>query len=132
MKAMIFAFLFLGSVAQASVPGYLLKLDLSINHKHVAASSMLVKAGEVGTVTQKTDSGTTYIDALAMEGQLQGKSGILIQFTVGRLNAKGERVDIASPQVLVNENKEARVSMRHTGKDSERISISVVAARKTL
>jgi len=68
----------LGTAAMASFAGYDLKMDLSLNGKHVSSSRIIVKSGEMGSITQKTEPSDTanFIEVIASEGEIQNHKGI--------------------------------------------------------
>ena len=127
----LFSSFFIGLNCFALTPGYDLKLNLSLNGKHVSSPRVITKAGETATVTQNTAPEKTFIEVIANEGEIQGHKGILIKFVVGTIDKNGKKTILSTPEVLTSENKLARISV---GKDSThpKLSMSVLALRKSL
>ncbi len=130
MKMLVTVLAFVGSSAFAATNGYDLKMDLSLNGKHVSSPRVIVKAGETATVTQKTDTEESFIEVVATEGSIQNHEGILMNFVVGVIGKNGERTIKAKPQVLAKENEPALITVGE--KNGEEVSLSVVANRKAL
>lgn len=130
MKWMALFFLMISSSAFASNHGYDLKMDLSMNGKHVSSPRMIVKAGEMGTIQQKSNNEETFIEVVATEGQVQNRKGILMNFTVGYIGQNGARKIVSQPQILSKENETAVVTVG--GKDQTELTLSVVARRTSL
>lgn len=130
MKLLGLALILVGSSAFASTNGYDLKMDLSMNGKHVSSPRIILKAGEKGTINQKTDTEESFIEVVATEGQVQNNKGIMMNFTVGYIGKNGERTIVSKPQILAKENEPALITVGE--KDGTELSLSVVAKRKSL
>lgn len=130
MKLVAIVLAFICSSAFASTNGYDLKMDLSLNGKHVSSPRLIVKAGETASISQKTDTEESFIEVVATEGSIQNHQGILMNFIVGVIDQNGQRVIKAKPQILANENEAAQITVGENNGDE--ISLSVVATRKSL
>lgn len=130
MKLVAIVLAFIGSTAFASTHGYDLKMDLSLNGKHVSSPRLIVKAGETAYINQKTDTEESFIEVVATEGSIQKHQGILMNFIVGVIDQNGHRVIKAKPQILAKENEAAQITVGENNGDE--ISLSVVATRKLL
>lgn len=130
MKLVAIALAFIGSSALASTNGYDLKMELSLNGKHISSPRVIVKAGETATVTQKTDTEESFIEVVATEGKVQNHKGIMMNFVVGVIGKDGERTIKAKPQILAKENEPAQITIG--GKNGDEVSLSVIANRKAL
>ncbi len=130
MKLVAIVLAFIGSTAFASTNGYDLKMDLSLNGKHVSSPRLIVKAGETAYINQKTDTEESFIEVVATEGSIQNHQGILMNFIVGVIDQNGQRVIKAKPQILAKENEAAQITVGENNGDE--ISLSVVATRKSL
>lgn len=130
MKLVAIILAFMGSSAFAFTNAYDLKMDLSINGKHVSSPHIFVKAGEMGSVSQKTDTEENFIEVIATEGQVQNQKGIMMNFTVGYIGKNGERTVVSTPQILAKENEPALFTVGQ--KNGTELSLSVVAKRKSL
>lgn len=130
MKLVAIVLTFIGSTAFASTNGYDLKMDLSLNGKHVSSPRLIVKAGETAYINQKTDTEESFIEVVATEGSIQNHQGILMNFIVGVIDQNGQRVIKAKPQILAKENEAAQITVGENNGDE--ISLSVVATRKSL
>jgi hypothetical protein len=117
------------SSAFASSNAYDLKMDLSLNGKHLSSPRVIVKEGEVATITQKTESEENFIEVTATENMVMHHRGIKMNFTVGTIAKDGKRIVASKPQVLVEENKPAQLMMNG---GSAQLSLSVVAQRKEM
>lgn len=130
MKSIAVILAFISTSAFASTNGYDLKMDFSLNGKHISSPRVVVKAGDTATITQKTDTEESFIDVVATEGSIQNHKGILMNFIVGVMDKNGQRVIKAKPQVLANENEPAQITV--TENNGDKVSLSVVVSRKSL
>lgn len=130
MKLLGLALILVGSSAFATTNGYDLKMDLSMNGKRVSSPRIIVKAGEKGTINQKTGTEESFIEVVATEGQVQNHKGIMMNFTVGYIGKNGERNIVSKPQILAKENEPALITVGE--KDGTELSLSVVVKRKSL
>lgn len=132
MKLLGIALLVTTSSAFASSNAYDLKMDLSINGKHVSSPRVIVKEGEPATIAQKTGAEEQFIEVVATEGSVHSHKGILMKFTVGTIGKNGERIIVSKPQILAKEGESAKITESDTNTGKEHISLSVIAQRKTL
>lgn len=130
-KIALVAAAFVGSTAFAGSPGYDLKMELSINGKHISSPRVITKDGVVATITQKTNTEESFIEVIASEGEVQGNKGIMMKFVIGVIGKDGERIIVSQPQILARENVKAEIKEGQNG-DKETLSLSVVAKRKVL
>ncbi|MBL7544088.1 MAG: hypothetical protein JNL11_09735 [Bdellovibrionaceae bacterium] len=130
MKLVAIVLAFISSSAFASTNSYDLKMDLSLNRRHVSSPRLIVKAGETAYINQKTDTEESFIEVVATEGSIQNHQGILMNFIVGVIDQNGQRVIKAKPQILASENEAAQITVGENNGDE--ISLSVVATRKSL
>jgi hypothetical protein len=134
MKRLIGFFICLNSTAMASTSGYDLKMDLSLDGKHVSSPSVIVKSGEMASIIQKTDKeeASNFIEVIASEGEIQNHKGILMKFKVGSISKSGERTVLSEPRILAKENELAKITVSNKEGGSEQLSLSVVVKRKNL
>lgn len=130
MKLLGLILVMISCSAFAATNGYDLKMDLSINGKHVSSPRVIVKAGEMATVNQKKDTQESFIEVIATEGKVQNNKGIMMNFTVGYIGKNGERIIVSKPQILAKENEPALITVGE--KDGTELSLSVIAQRKSL
>lgn len=130
MKLLGLALILVGSSAFAATDGYDLKMDLSMNGKHVASPRIIIKAGELGTIIQKTDSEETFIEVVATEGEVQNHKSIMMKFTIGYIGKNGERTIVSKPKILAKENSPSQITVDE--KSGAELSFSVIAKRKSL
>ncbi len=130
MKLTIIVLAFMSSFAFGSINGYNLKMDLSVNGKHVSSPQLIVMAGEAATITQKTEMEWFSIDVIATEGSIQNQTGILMKFVIGIIRKNGEPMIRVQPQILAKENELAQVTV--SGQDGNEVSLSIIANRKAL
>jgi ribosomal protein S4 len=109
--------------------GYDLKINLSLNGKHVASPRIIVKAGEKATITQRGYSQESFIEVVATENEAKNVPGILMKFSVGYIQKNGERTIISQPQILTNENSLSTMTVGKIGE--EQLSLIVQAERKS-
>lgn len=130
MKLIAIALVLFGSSAFAS-NAYDLKMDLSLNKKHVSSPRIIVKAGEMGSINQKNGTEDEhFIEVIATESSIKNKKGILMNFTIGTIGKNGERTILAKPQILAKENEPAQITIGE--KNGSEVSLSVTATGKTL
>lgn len=127
MKMLGLTFLFACSSVIASTTSYELKMDLSLNGKHVSSPRIIANEGEVATIVQESDDKETFIDVITTKADI--KNTVMMTFTVGTIGKNGERTILARPQVLARENEAASFSQGKTG-GQEIISLSVTAKRQ--
>ena len=130
MKTIVVALALFGSSAFAS-NAYDLKMDLSLNKKHVASPRLIVKSGEMNAINQKNaNEDEHFIEVIATEGSIQNKKGILMNFTIGTIGKNGEKTILAKPQIIAKENEPAQITIGE--KNGAEVSLSVTATRKSL
>lgn len=130
MRLVIVVLAFISSSAFALTNGYDLKIDLSMNGKHISSPRVIAKAGETASISQKTDTEESFIEVVATEGSIQNHNGILMNFVVGVIDKNGQRVIKAKPQILAKENETAQITVAE--EDGNQLSLSVTATRKSL
>ncbi len=108
---------------------YDLKINLSLNGKHVASPRVIVKAGEKATITQRVDSQESFIEVVATESEAKNAPGIMMKFIVGYIQKNGDRTIISQPQILTNENFPSTMTVGKIGE--EQLSLTVQAERKS-
>ncbi|MGZ3787505.1 MAG: hypothetical protein ACXVLQ_03230 [Bacteriovorax sp.] len=126
MKILGLAFLLACSSAFAST-SYDLKMDLSLNGKHVSSPRVIAQEGETATIIQKSDGKETFIDVVTTKADM--KNSVMMKFTVGTIGKNGERTILSRPQVIARENETAKISQGETG-GQELLSLSVIAKRQ--
>lgn len=124
MKLLGLTLIMVGCSAFAVTNGYELKMDLSMNGKHISSPRIIVKAGEVAMITQKTDSEESFVEVVATEGEVQNHKGIMMKFIIGTIGKNGERIVVSKPQILAKEKQEVQIE---TG--PPQVSLSVIAKR---
>lgn len=130
MKSFILALAFVGTSAFAGTNGYDIKIDMSLNGKHISSPQFIVKEGLKASMTQKNESQESFIEVIATEGTIQNNKGILMTFVVGTIDRNGQKIVTAQPQILAKENVPAKITVGT--KDGNQLSMSVIANRKSL
>lgn len=131
MKKITTIFLLLiGSPAFASTIGYDLKVELSMNGKHVSSPRLITREGETASITQESNGKKIFMDVIAMEEPTDNQQGILMSFVVGTISAMGEKKIVSTPKIITLENEEAQITVGQQGQ--EELSLSIVATRKVL
>ena len=121
----------IGSSALASSNAYELKMELSMNGKHVSSPRIITEEGKPASVIQDSDGKKMFIDLIATENKTENKQAILMKFVIGTMSAAGEKKILYTPQIITLENKKAEIKIGdQPGKED--LSLSVVAIRKTL
>ena len=128
-KMAVLLFLMVGSSALATLRTYDLKVNLTMNGKHVSSPQIIAKEGETASMTQELNGEKIFMDVIATENTAKDKNAIFMKFSVGTISAKGEKKIISTPQILALENQKAEIQVVDE-KDHENLSISVVAIRK--
>lgn len=130
MKILGMALLMTLGTAYASTNSYDLKMDLSLNGKHVSSPRIIVKEGEVASITQKTANEEQFIDVIATKSEMRNISnGILMKFTVGTIDKNGVKHISARPQVITKENVQAKITQGNN-EGKEELSLSVIASKQ--
>ena len=127
MKILGLTFLLACSSAFASITSYDLKIDLSLNGKHVSSPRIIAKEGETASIIQKSDDKETFIDIVTTKADM--KNAVMMKFTVGTIGKNGERTILARPQIIAKENVTAKISQGETGGE-ELLSLSVTAKKQ--
>jgi type II secretory pathway component GspD/PulD (secretin) len=126
MRALIFSvsILILSVVAQALPQTYNLDLSLSINGKHIFSPHLKVEAGKVNTVSQKTDTGETFIEVTASKAA----KGIQLNCVIGEIDAKGVKSILSSPRIIALSNQTAEIKVRSNDSKSDNVALAVTAS----
>jgi type II secretory pathway component GspD/PulD (secretin) len=131
MTKFLLSFL-ISSSALAATKGYDLKINLSMNGRHVSSPRLTVKPGEVALITQKSGEDESFLEVVATEEAGSGtKKGILMSFAVGYIRKNGERTIVSRPRIMAVENEKAMI-MVGGNEGEESISLSVIAKRRAL
>ncbi len=130
--ALLAATLAMTGSAFASTNAYDLKMDLSLNGKHVSSPHVIAKEGKPATITQENSSNGHFIEVIATEGSIQNHKGILMKFVVGTIGKNGERTIISRPQVVAKEGEPAKITQSDSKNGAEYLSLSVTAKKTTL
>lgn len=119
------------SLSFASGKIFDLKMDLSINGKHMASPRVTVREGEKAFVGQEKNGETSFIEVVAVEEKSpKGDGGIRLDFVVGKIAADGSRTMVSQPRLLAYPGELSKIVV---GDDSGReFSLSVVANHKDL
>ena len=126
-KFILICALLIGSSVFAATNAYDLKINLSKNGKSVSSPEMIVKEGELATITEESLTEKSFIEVVATEGAIDQTKGILMKFSVGLIGKDGKKTISGTPQILAQEGQKAEIGFDN-GK--ERISLSVIAKRK--
>ncbi|MDO9180974.1 MAG: hypothetical protein Q7U04_01135 [Bacteriovorax sp.] len=131
MRLLVSIFFLLSTSAFAASNTYDLKMNLMLNGKHVSSPRIIVRAGERATITQKQGDEESYIDVIATESTSQNK-GIMMNFTIGKIDKDGTKTIIASPGILAKENAESNITINQDTSVNPELSLTVIAKRKKL
>lgn len=115
----------------ASTNEYDLKMDLSINGKHVSSPRVIAKEGETTSMTQDSNGEKIFMDVIATEQVINNKQSILMKFVIGRFSETGERTILSTPQIITIDNKRAQITVGDK-QEKEDLALSVIATRKAL
>jgi hypothetical protein len=144
--------------AHAKKASFDLKMDVSLDGKHVSSPRMIVREGEKAVIVQEdfvdadfadkeergvaTASGdgsdsdlttvereSTFIEVTATERQINGFKTIWLKMAVGRVDANGDRKMISQSKVAAFENEQ---TVLKTGNDDQKVDLTILAQRKTL
>jgi type II secretory pathway component HofQ len=132
MKLLEIVLFAVSTSAFASSNAYDLKMDLSLDGKHVSSPRVVVNEGEPAIVTQDNGAKKLSIEVVATEGSIQNHQGIMMRFAISTIGENGERTVIARPQILAKEGEPAKITQSDSKSGSEQLSISVTAHKTTL
>ena len=142
MKLLTLAGLLIGTAAYASPAApkmYDLELKVEKDGKLLSAPRLSVIEGETATVTETNDQGCSFVEGIAKEQKKNKESDrgqVLVQLTVGGIDAKGKKTVYGTPQIVALENEPASMtigSSRKLGKGAKKdtakneLSVSVTA-----
>lgn len=119
--------IFLTCSSAMATTSYDLKMELSLNGKHISSPRVIAREGETATIIQKSDDMETFIDVVTTT--YDAKNTVMMKFTVGTIGKNGERIILSSPKIISKENEVAKIFQGETGKP-EQISLSVIAKRQ--
>jgi type II secretory pathway component GspD/PulD (secretin) len=103
---------------------YNISMKLKSNGKEISSPSVVVKEGETAKITQRDNDGTTFWEVVANEK----REGILLNFTVGKIDKDGHQSVLSKPKILALENEPAEMTVGQSG--NQILTLSVVAKRK--
>lgn len=127
--------LFLSELTFASVHKFDLKIDFSLNGKHISSPQILLLEGEPSTITTNTEAGKIFLTVTTMAlrefkgadtKSLKNKKLIPLQFAVGKIDKAGNEKILSQPQLIAIEGQRATIT-EGTDKNKEEISIAVTA-----
>lgn len=115
-----------GAAASAAVPApvYKLKIDLSIEGRAHTTFGLIVTAGERARISENIHGQETFLEVVADKA---ADGGVDLQFVIGQISKKGERLDLGQPRLLARENVPANITVNDAG--SEQFSLSVLAQK---
>lgn len=108
---------------------YDLKLKLSLNGQKPTHMHIVVKEGEIATVTNKNSKGLTFVDVEATDSTDAVVDSIHMKFTVGTIDNKGVKTIISTPQVTAKENVTAEITVGKPEAKVPDLKMSVVVKR---
>lgn len=130
-KLMALICFLVGSSALANTNAYELKMELSMNGKHVSSPRLITEEGKQASITQESDGKKMFIDVIATEKETDNKQAILMKFVIGTISATGKKTIVSTPQIISLENLKAEITIGdQPGKED--LSLAVVATRKIL
>ncbi|HEY8271671.1 MAG TPA: hypothetical protein VIG33_12340 [Pseudobdellovibrionaceae bacterium] len=104
-----------------------LKMELTINGKHISSPRIIAKEGETAMFMQEDQTQKTFIEVVATEDKIvRGKHSVLMKFVVGSIDPDGQKKVIYKPQVLTLVDHKTDLSV------VEDIGLSVTASRVSL
>lgn len=124
-KMLIVLSLLIGSSVFAS-NRYDLKMELSLNGKKASSPRIIVREGEIGSLTQGSSTENTLIEVVAKEIEIQNHKRIMMNFVVGYIGQDGKKTILSKPQILTKENETAQITVSDDN-GKETMSLSVVA-----
>lgn len=122
--------LFLSSIAMSATKSFDLKMELSIDGKHVSSPHIISLPNQKASITQRDDNKKeeSFIEVTASDVTNDKiKNGIFMKFVVG-YNKEGQRKIISQPEILAKAGEEAEITV---GSDdaTETLKLKVVANR---
>lgn len=122
MKLSLIALVLVSSTAFAA-KSYDVKMNVAVKGEKFVAPEIIVKDGERTTMFQPAGKEERFIEVDAEQASVMGRDGVRMKMVVGKIDELGERTILARPEVLVEENKPAKVEIDGT-------VISVLAKEK--
>lgn len=137
MKSFYLLLLMISTQAFSATAGYDLKIDLSLNGKHISSPRLHVEEGVVGSIetTSKDKSGyleSNYIEVKVSEILVSNKKRIKMNFTVGIFDKTGLKVVTSKSNLIARENENVKITLSENEDSTKHLVLSVVAKRKTL
>jgi hypothetical protein len=130
MKFLILCLLTMSGAAFASSQIYDLSMDLFLNGKHVSSPKMILKEANKASVSQVSKENGTFIDVVASEVSAEKNKGILMKFVIGKIDNKGQKIILSTPQIVANENEKAEITVKANKAQPDTLTLTVTAIRK--
>jgi len=131
--------LFAGSAMASPAAPKVYNIDLKVEKdgKLLSAPRLSVIEGETARVSETNDAGGSFVEVIAKEqkeNSAAGKGSVLVQLTVGGIDAKGKQTIYGTPQIIALENETATITTRDVKKGKKakgttpsELSVSVTA-----
>lgn len=130
--------LFAGSAFASPAAPKMYNLDIKVEKegKPLSVNRLSVIEGETARVSETNDTGGTFVEVIAKEQKKNKESdrgSVLVQLTVGGIDAKGKQTIYGTPQLIALENEPAMISTSDVKKGKAKgapksdLSVSVTA-----
>jgi hypothetical protein len=119
-------------ITKAAVNSYDLDIELSLNGKTVFTPHVIVKRG-IKAPAVTFNNGQNFLEVVADESagtkMKKVQDGISMKFTVGEIEKDGAHKILGEPRIITLENQRAEVTSWSDGRDTQSVSVAVVAKR---
>lgn len=122
MKSLILTLLLSANTAFAT-QFYEINLDWSAEGLPKTHAQIITKNGEVATVKRKINNEEFLLEVTPKPAD---KNGILMEFTISKINNKGEKTILSTPRISALANEPASITL-HNEQKAEILSISALA-----
>jgi hypothetical protein len=118
---------FFSSSVFAGQKAFDLKMELSLEGKHISSPKVIVKEGETKTIVEESNGQKTYIEVSAKQDKASGgKQTIYMAFVIGKIASDGSKTVISTPRITAAPNETAQISIGEKGAP-DLLSLSVIA-----
>ncbi len=119
----------LPTLAANQIKTYNLKMNISLDGKHIFSPDLTVKEGTKGFITSNGKTDITYIEVTATDHKTaDGKQTVHLKFNIGKLNKDGSKTLTFSPEIIAIPNKKASIEVGENPK-KELLALSVLATQ---
>ena len=106
---------------------YDLKIDYSVDGKHIDSPTVILSEGDPTTVTKETADGKFFLTIATVAHKAEpNKKVIALEMIIGKFEKDGKETILSKPKIIANEGETATISIGDAKTKKERISLTIV------